>query len=125
MRIVAPLTPLWLLLSRVHCLRQSWAPLNINAAGLNLLYLGVLSFVYCGTAILIDYAVANPWLRKHLMSGSVWFDKRTASATSADADADDADVAAEKQRVLSGGAKDEVLVIKVMPEDRTTHRIRQ
>jgi hypothetical protein len=50
--------------------RVTYNPTDIEAAGLNIVYLAVLSVVYLVAAVVIDYMTANPWLRMRLASKS-------------------------------------------------------
>ena len=88
---------------------QVYKVLSLDAAGLNIAYLAGLSGAYCLLAIIIDYSIANPWIRKHLFTRPSFMHKRQIMS----AEYVDVDVAAEQQRVLSGGANEDVLVIKV------------
>ena len=50
--------------------RITYVPLDMDAAGTNIAYLGILSVCYLVLGILIDYLNANPWLRNKLVHGA-------------------------------------------------------
>jgi hypothetical protein len=50
--------------------RVTYVPMDMEAAGTNVAYLGILSFGYLVIGVAIDYLNANPWLRNKLVAGA-------------------------------------------------------
>ena len=72
--------------------------------------MAILSVGYFLLALLLDYALAAPWLRKKFVRGG----KAATSASAQELQGEDSDVAAERQRIAAeGGRTEDVLSINV------------
>ena len=86
--------------------------MDMDAAGINILYLAVTSVGYFAIALFLDYVLASPFIRQKFVRKS-----KASPATSAEQDhiqREDSDVAAERSRIRAGsGAAQDVLSIRV------------
>ncbi len=91
--------------------RIVYEAMDMEAAGINVLYLATTGIGYFAIALLLDFLLASPLIRQKFVRSS----KRTA-ATSAqleEIEREDSDVAAERARIRAGGGAQDVLTIRV------------
>jgi hypothetical protein len=78
--------------------------------GLNVTYLAVLSVAYFLIAVIVDFSIANPWLRRRILG--VKMPSVFSTSSPIVSPHEDVDVAAERARVAQGGDPSDVLTLK-------------
>jgi hypothetical protein len=84
--------------------------LDMKAVGLNVTYLAVLSVAYFLIAVIVDFSIANPWLRRRILG--IKMPRAFATSSPVVSPHEDVDVAAERARVAQGGDPSDVLTLK-------------
>ena len=124
LRYVFALFPPFNLADGLHnlVLRQTWGfaeltppakyvPLSWDIAGLNVVFLAVESVVYLILTIFVDYGLNTPFLQEWFMKSSMTKQLELLDEKFADISEEDEDVLAERQRVISGNAHDDSVIM--------------
>jgi hypothetical protein len=107
------LRQLWRASHHLLCAFQTsgWEPMSMKVCGINVLYMGVSAVCYFVMAILIDFSLSSPWIRRFFMTSCA---RLTTHAESTPIVDEDDDVAAERADILNGKVEaDDVFVLKV------------
>merc|ERR1711871_568275 len=124
LRYVFALFPPFNLADGLHnlVLRQTWGfaeltppakyvPLSWDIAGLNVVFLAVESVVYLILTIFVDYGLNTPFLQEWFMKSSMTKQLELLDEKLTDISEEDEDVLAERQRVISGNAHDDSVIM--------------
>jgi hypothetical protein len=86
--------------------------LDMKACGVNIVYMATTAVGYFLFAVMLDYLLANPWVRKKFVLSA----KPVATSASSGVDGlpdEDSDVAEERRRVAAATDSQDVLALRV------------